>query len=180
MTRMSLFISILVGLLIVLLAGGAAFGSKGGRPAGTNGVPLYVIIEVEWNAGDGLASWTVWGPQWDPVIGGTPLTSCTDCLEIATDYTFRANGKIVQFRETMVSTVNANPQSKQVVLYDPDGDGTYVGSLSSWNYFPWWTGEDNASDALYFDRIDYQVTFDQAGNLVHFRYLEYEHKKLKG
>lgn len=173
-----LCVPILVGLLGVALAGGGVLGSRGGRNIGGTGVPLYVIIEVEWSAGDGLASWTVWGPKWDPQIGGTPLTSCSDCLEIATDYTLRGNGRSIHFDEVMVSTVNANPQSRHVVLFDPDGDGTFVGSLSSWNYFPWWD-EDNGSAAIYFDRIDYEVTLDADGNLVRFYYLQYEHKKLK-
>ena len=178
MHRKWFYLLILLGLLVVSAVGGGVLGSRGGRNIGGNGVPLYVIIEVEWNEGDNLASWTVWGPKWDPQIGGTPLTSCSDCLEISTDYTLHANGKTVHFDEVMVSTVNANPQSRHVVLFDPDGDGTFVGSLSSWNYFPWWD-QDNGSTAIYFDRIDYEVTLDEDGNLVHFYYCQYEHKKLK-
>lgn len=178
MRHRNAYISILVGMMIISIAAGGVFGSNGGRKAGTNGVPLYVIIEVEWNIGDTDASWTVWGPVWEPVIGGTPLIGCTECLEFAYDFIFHGNGKIVHFDEVMVPTVNANPQTRHVVLYDLDEDGTYVGSLSSWNYFPWWD-EDNCSTALYFDRLDYEVTFDEDGNLVHFYYCQYEHKKLK-
>jgi len=178
MRRRNVCFSILVAMMIVLMVAGGALGGRGGRSVGPNGVPLYVIIEVEWNEGDYEASWTVWGPVWEPVIGGTLLTSCTDCLAFDYSFTFHANGKSVHFEEVMVPTVNANPQARHIVLFDPDGDNTYVGSLASWNYFPWWDA-DNASTALYFDRLDYEITFDEDGNLVHFYYCQYEHKKLK-
>ncbi len=31
----------------------------------------------------------------------------------------------------------------------------------------------------HFDRIDYDITFDEQGNVTYFHYLQYEHKKLK-
>ena len=86
----------LAGMMLVLIATCGVLGSNGGRSVGTNGVPLYVIIEVEWNVGDADASWTVWGPVWDPEIGGTLLTSCTNCLAFDYSFTFLANGKIVR------------------------------------------------------------------------------------
>jgi hypothetical protein len=81
----------------------------------------------------------------------------------------------VHFDEVMVETVVGTPQEKHVVLMDKDGDGTYTGSLAAMHYFPW-RGDDTA--VLYFDRIDYEISFDGAGNVVDFHYLQYEHKKL--
>jgi hypothetical protein len=180
MLRKSGLVGAFICLTILIVVSGTALASNGGRNTAATGVPLYVIIEVEWDAAWGWndASWTVWGPIWEPVIGGELITSCDNCLAITGDYTFRANGKIVQFDEVMVPTVTATPQSRHVVLYDFDGDGTYTGSLSSWHYFPWWDA-DNSSAASYFDRIDYEITFDADGNMTHFYYCQYEHKKLK-
>lgn len=140
------------------------------------GVPLYVIIEVDWDGVSANGDWTVWGPKWEPVVGGTLLTSCTDCLEM--NYEFKFKGKTVHFDEVMVPTVVATPQSNHVVLFDKDGDGTYTGSLSAGHYFPWWA-DPNGSEAIYFDRIDYEITFDENGDVKSFHYLQYEHKKLK-
>ncbi|HUW22385.1 MAG TPA: hypothetical protein VMW41_07015 [Candidatus Bathyarchaeia archaeon] len=133
------------------------------------GVPLYVVIEVNWD-GTGDGDWTVWGPKWDPQVGvGAPLTGCTDCLEMNYDFEFK--GKTVQFDEVYVPTVDATPQSHHVVLHDVDGDGTYTGSLSAARY-------EYQEGYLYLDRIDYEASFDEDGNVTNFRYLEYEHKKL--
>ncbi|MFO7928556.1 MAG: hypothetical protein R6U35_02705 [Candidatus Humimicrobiaceae bacterium] len=65
-----------------------------------------------------------------------------------------------------------------MVLKDKDGDGTRTGSLPAAHYFPW-NSDPNASEGLYFDRIEYEITFDQNGNVVDFYYLQYEHKKVK-
>mgnify|MGYP001600448151 CR=1 FL=1 len=140
------------------------------NPGEGNGVPLYVTIEVNWD-GTGDGDWTVWGPKWAPEVGtGTILSSCIDCLEMNYDFVFK--GKTVQFDELYVSGVDATPQTRHVVLQDIDGDGTYTGSLSAERYeFP-------GVDALYMDRIDYEVSFDSDKNLTGFRYLEYEHKKM--
>lgn len=142
------------------------------------GVPLYVIIEVEWDGVSPQGDWTVWGPKWSPEVGGSGviLTSCTDCLDM--NYTFIFKGRTVQFDETYVAAVDATPQTHHVVLHDHDGDGTYTGSLSAAHYFPWAPEADGSWATLYFDRIDYTVTFDENGNVVWFHYLQYEHKKL--
>jgi hypothetical protein len=139
------------------------------------GVPLYVIIGVDWDGVSPNGDWTVWGPKWDPVVGSTPLTSCTDCLAMNYDFTFQGN--TVQFDETMVDTVVATPQSKHVVLHDKDGDGTYTGSLPAMHYFPWTTEPDGSWPTLYFDRLDYEISFDDEGNVTSFHYWQYEHKK---
>ena len=140
------------------------------NPGQGGGIPLYVIIEVNWD-GTGMGDWTVWGPKWNPQVGvGSPLTSCTDCLEM--NYSFVFKGKTVQFDEVYVSGVDATPQVRHVVLQDIDGDGTYTGSLSAERYeFP-------GVNALYMDRIDYEISFDSGRNLTGFQYLEYEHKKM--
>ena len=138
------------------------------------GVPLYVIIEVDWDGVSPKGDWAVWGPVWEPEVGGTLLTSCTDCLDA--NYTFTFRGKTVHFDEVGVSTVVYTPQVRHVVLHDLDGDGTYTGSLSASHYFPW---RPNPEAILYFDRIDYTITFDEDGNVTYFHYLQYEHKKLK-
>ncbi|MEK7410604.1 MAG: hypothetical protein AAB327_04340 [Actinomycetota bacterium] len=134
------------------------------------GVPLFVIIEVNWD-GTGNGDWTLWGPVWDPVVGtGTALTGCTNCLEASYDFVFK--GTTVQFDESYISYVDATPQVRHVVLHDADQDGTYTGSISAERYeFP-------SDRALYMDRIDYEVTFAPDGSVIHFRYLEYEHRKL--
>lgn len=139
------------------------------------GIPLYVIITVDWD-GIGDADWTVWGPKWAPVIGGTPLTSCTDCL--AANYDFVFKGKTVQFDEVFVDTVTATPQVRHIVLHDNDGDGTYTGSEAAEHYFPWRAEADGTWPTLYFDRLDYEVSFDANRNLTGFHYTQYEHKKL--
>lgn len=133
------------------------------------GVPLYVIIEVNWD-GTGNGDWKVWGPKYEPIVGagGTVLAECTDCLEMNYDFEFK--GKTVHFKETYVSTVDGRPQTHNVILTDKDGDGTYTGSLPAARY--------NLQEGyIYLDRIDYEVTFE-AGVPTSMRYLEYEHKKL--
>lgn len=162
-------------VLFVFATAAMAVAAPGGRAVDTPGIPLYVIIEVTWDGVSEAGDWTVWGPKWDPVVGGTPLTSCTDCLEVSYSFTFR--GKTVHFDEIYVDTVVATPQVHHVVLHDR-GDGTYVGSLSSAHYFPWRAEDDGTWPVLYFDRIDYEVTFDGDGNVATFHYLQYEHKKL--
>ena len=141
------------------------------------GIPLYVIIEVDWDGVSAYGDWTVWGPAWDPQVGGTMLTSCTDCLEM--NYEFTCHGKTVHFDEIYVPTVDATPQVHHVVLHDLDGDGTYTGSLSAAHYFPWRPESDGSWAVLYFDRIKYNITFDGDGNVTDFHYLQYEHKKLE-
>jgi hypothetical protein len=146
------------------------------------GIPLYVIIEVTWDGDpshDG--SWTVYGPKWDPVVGGPILASCPSgpvgtCLEM--DYEFTFHGKTVHFDEVMVEGVEATPQESHVVLRDKDGDGTYNGSLAAAHYFPWRAEPDGTWAVLYFDRIEYEISFDADGNVLNFYYLQYEHKKL--
>lgn len=167
---------ILVGIL-VSVAAAPALGARGGRSTAAPGVPLYVIIEVAWDGVSSQGSWMVWGPKWNPVVGTVLLTGCTNCL--AMNYTFTFHGKTVHFDETMVSGVRATPQSSHVVLFDNDGDGTYTGSLSASHYFPWRAEPDGTWAVLYFDRLDYEITFDENGQVTSFYYLQYEHKKLK-
>lgn len=167
---------IILAAVAALSAGAISLATAKGINNPT-GVPLYVIIEVGWDGVSPKGSWTVWGPKWDPVVGGTPLTSCEDCLEMNYEFTF--HGKTVHFDEIMVPTVRATPQESHVVLHDKDGDGTYTGSLSASHYFPWRPESDGSQAVLYFDRIDYEVSFDADGNVKDFHYLQYEHKKLK-
>lgn len=141
------------------------------------GIPLYVIIEVDWDGVSPEGDWTVWGPAWNPVVGGTILAGCSDCLEMNYEFTFR--GKTVHFDEIYVPGVDATPQVHHVVLHDRDGDGTYTGSLSAAHYFPWRAELDGSWAVLYFDRIEYDITFDEDGNVTDFHYLQYEHKKLE-
>lgn len=167
-----------VAVLALLLVGTsvtAALAGVGGIDD-PPGVPLYVIIEVEWDGVSPKGDWTVWGPKWDPVVGGTMLTGCTGCLEM--NYTFTFRGKTVHFDEVMVEGVRATPQTSHVVLHDKDGDGTYTGSLAAGHYFPWAPEPDDSWAILYFDRIDYEIAFHDDGNVIDFRYLQYEHKKL--
>lgn len=166
-----------LAIVSVLLLGLTAMPVIAGE-AGINnppGNPLYVIIEVNWDGVSANGDWTVWGPKWDPQVGTGPvLSSCTDCLDM-TNYAFTFQGKTVHFDEVMVEGVTATPQVHHVVLTDKDGDGTYTGSLAASHYFPWGA----APDAInYFDRIDYEITFDGDGDVTAFRYLQYEHKKL--
>ncbi len=166
---------LMAAVALLMLATLAGSGLAGGinDPLG---VPLYVIIEVDWDGVSADGDWTVWGPKWDPVVGGTPLTSCTDCLEM--NYEFTCRGKTLLFDETMVPAVVGTPQVSQVVLMDLDGDGTYTGSLSASHYFPWGPEGDGTWPILYFDRIDYDVTVDENCTVTDFHYLQYEHKKL--
>jgi len=141
------------------------------------GVPLYVIIEVDWDGVSLDGNWTVWGPEWAPEVGvGSLLASCADCLKMNYDFIFKGN--TVQFDEVMVDTVTATPQERHVVLHDKDGDGTYNGSLPAGHYFAWAPEPDGTWPILYFDRIDYELTFED-GDLKDFHYLQYEHKKLE-
>lgn len=153
-----------------------AVGVKAKGVSDSNGIPLYVIIEVDWDGVAQMGNWTVWGPVFEPVLGGTLLTSCTNCLEMNYDFTFKGN--TVQFDETFVDTVQATPQVRHVVLHDKDGDGTYMGSLPAWHYFPWRAETDGSWAKLYFDSYDYELTFAEDGTLTHFHYVQYEHKKL--
>lgn len=140
------------------------------------GIPLYVIIEVDWDGVSPAGDWKVWGPKWNPSVGGTPLTSCTDCLDM--NYNFKFVGKTVQFDEIFVDTVVATPQVRHVVLHDNDGDLTYTGSETAEHYFPWAPESDGSYAKLYFDRLEYEVTFDENQNVTDFHYTQYEHKKL--
>jgi hypothetical protein len=163
---------------MVLAATPVLAGAGGGGINNPSGNPLYVIIEVNWDGSDDWGDWTVWGPIWDPEVGtGTVLTACTDCLDM-TNYAFTFCGGTVHFDEVMVDTVDATPQAHHVVLMDKDGDGTYTGSLAASHYFPWRAEPDGSWAINYFDRIDYEVTFDSNGDMTDFRYLQYEHKKL--
>lgn len=167
---LSLFIAVFA--LFVLVIGVKAAGIND-----PDGVPLYVIIEVNWNGLSDKADWAVWGEKWNPEVGvGSPLTSCTNCLDANYEFTFKGN--TVQFDEVFVDTVEATPQVRHVVLHDNDGDGTYTGSLSAWHYLPWRAEPDGTWPKLYFDRLDYELTFNEDGDLTNFHYLQYEHKKL--
>jgi hypothetical protein len=132
------------------------------------GFPLYVIIEVDWDGITPMGDWTVWGPKWDPVTGGTPLTACTNCVGVDYDFTF--HGRTVQFDEVYVPGVIAYPQVRHVVLHEEkDEPGVYTGSLPAECYeFPSRVG-------AFHDRIDYRIEFDGDGSVVDFHYLEYEH-----
>lgn len=167
-------------LLAILIAPMASVSAR--SVDDPSGIPLYVIIEVQWDGNVAHdASWTVHGPKWAPTIDGPVLAQCPigpvgTCL--AANYEFAFSGKTVQFDEVFVDTVNASPQVRHVVLQDVDGDGTYTGSLSAWHYDAWAPEPDGSYATLYFDSYDYQVTFDQAGNVTNFYYVQYEHKKL--
>ena len=161
--NLSMFLTVLSLVACLTFVGTASAGGIDDPP----GFPLYVIIEVNW---DGIASkgdWTVWGPKWDPEVGiGVILTSCTNCLDVEYEFTFR--GKTVHFDEIYVPGVDAHPQIRHVILQDKDGDGVYTGSLSAEHYtFP--TGRRCK------DRIDYEIEFDEDGNIIDFYYLQYEH-----
>jgi hypothetical protein len=173
MKRKSLLAVVAVLALLILSASVALAGGIDDPP----GVPLYVIIQVDWDGVSDYGDWTVWGPAWDPQVGGTLLTACTECLEMNYEFTFR--GKTVHFDEIYVPTVEATPQVHHVVLHDVDGDGMYTGSLSAAHYFSWRAEPDGSWAVLYFDRIDYTIAFDGDGNVTAFHYLQYEHKKLK-
>lgn len=174
-----LILTLALALLLGLVATPVLAGGGGGGINNPPGNPLYVIIEVNWDGVSANGDWTVWGPKWAPVVGtgGTVLASCTDCLDMS-GYTFTFHGKTVHFDEVMVPNVHATPQESHVVLTDKDGDGTYTGSLAAGHYFPWAPEPDDSWAIGYFDRIDYEITFDSAGNVTDFRYLQYEHKKL--
>ena len=167
----------ILAVAFVLLLGLTAMPVIAGE-GGINNPPgnlLYVIIEVNWDGVSANGDWTVWGPAWAPVVGTGPvLASCTDCLDMS-NYAFTFHGKTVHFDEVMVEGVHATPQESHVVLTDKDGDGTYTGSLAAGHYFPW---RDPPDAIHYFDRIDYEITFDGDGNVTDFSYLQYEHKKL--
>lgn len=181
------FLSVLFVLVLVLsfsLVTAVPVAAARGGGGGINdplGNPLYVIIEVTWDGDftdadqDGYqdsTTWTVWGPEWAPVVGGTILAQATDCFDMGV-YTFTFHGKTVHFDEEYVSGVDACPQVHHVVLHDIDGDGKYTGSDPASKYtFPTRPGE------LYHDRIDYEITFDSFGAVTNFRYLEYEHRKM--
>ncbi|MBA7701119.1 hypothetical protein ES703_109850 [subsurface metagenome] len=180
------FISILLALVLVLVMATPVMAAKGGG-GGINdppGNPLFVIIEVTWDGdltdgnNDGCAdssTWTVWGPAWAPVVGGTTILAgpSTDALDMS-GYTFTFHGKTVHFDEAYVSGVDACPQVHHVVLHDKDGDLTYTGSDPASKY----TFPPSRPDRIgvFHDRIDYEITFDSiSGSVTHFRYLEYEH-----
>ena len=173
-------------VMSVVPTGSVMAGGGGGGIDNPPGIPLYVIIEVTWDGNPAHAgSWTVWGPIWDPVMGTGPiLASCpgggapSTCLDMS-NYQFTLRGKTLQFDEVMVPGVRATPQTSHVVLKDLDGDMTYTGSLAAGHYFPWAPEPDGSWAILYFDRIDYDVTGNSAGQVVQFHYLQYEHKKLK-
>ena len=179
----------ILAVALVLLLGLTAMPVIAGEGGINNppGNPLYVIIEVTWDGtltdadNDGnhdSSTWTVWGPEWAPVVGILPaLALATDCFDMS-GYTFTFRGKTVHFDEVMVEGVHATPQESHVVLTDKDGDGTYTGSLAAGHYFPWAPEPDGSWSIGYFDRIDYEITFDGDGNVTNFRYLQYEHKKL--
>jgi len=176
-----LMIALAITALVAILAG--VVPASAGGIDDPPGIPLYVIIEVTWDgdpAHDG--SWTVYGPPFGPPsVDGPILSSCPigpvgSCLEMNYEFTFR--GKTVHFDEIYVPAVEATPQVHHVVLHDLNGDGTYTGSLSAAHYFPWRPESDGSWAVLYFDRIEYDITFDGDGNVTDFHYLQYEHKKL--
>jgi hypothetical protein len=170
-----LMIALAITALVAILAG--VVPASAGGIDDPPGVPLYVIIEVDWDGVSDYGDWTVWGPAWDPEVGGTMLTGCTNCLEM--NYEFTCHGKTVHFDEIYVPAVDATPQVHHVVLHDLDGDGIYTGSLSAAHYFPWRAEPDGSWAVLYFDRIEYDIAFDEDCNVTDFHYLQYEHKKLE-
>lgn len=90
-------------------------------------------------------------------------------------FTYQVVGRTLQFDEVYVPGVDATPQTRHAVLKDVDGDGAYSGSLAAARYT--WAGSDPSS-TLYHDRIDYEITVTN-GAITAYRYLEYEHKKLR-
>jgi hypothetical protein len=178
--KKELFATLLTAILIFSATTSVMAAKDGAGIDDPPGIPLYVIIEVSWDGTGDYGDWTVWGPKWDPLLGGTLLTTCTECLDMSNyEFSFRGNGKTVHFEEVMVPTVLATPQTKHVVLRDDDGDGTYIGSLTAMHYFPWRPEPDGSFAVLYFDRIDYEIAFDNEGNVIDFYYVQYEHKKLE-
>lgn len=168
--KRSIFAMLVLLVLLLVIGLPAVAGGGGGGINNPAGVPLYVIIEVDWDGQSAKGDWTVWGPRWDPSVGGTVLASCTACL--AMNYQFTFHDKTVQFDEAYVSGVDATPQIHHVVLRDVNGDGTYTGSLSAARYTY------DPAAILYLDRIDYTITFDEDDQVTTFRYLQYEHKKM--
>src|SRR5574340_1028715 len=102
----------LVALFLGVLVFAANYLKLSTKVAGledSKGMPLYVIIEVNWD-GVGNGDWKVWGPKYAPVVGtGTVLSECTKCLEM--NYNFEFKGKTVHFTETYVSTVDGRPEA---------------------------------------------------------------------
>jgi len=180
--------SILFALVLVLsfsLATAVPVAAARGGEAGINdppGNPLFVIIEVTWDGNwtdadsDGFqdsTTWTVWGPAWTPVVGGTVLAQDADCFDMSV-YTFTFHGKTVHFDEAYVSSVDACPQVHHIVLHDKDGDLKYTGSDPASKY----TFPPSRPDRIgvFHDRIEYEITFSSiGGSVTDFRYLEYEH-----
>jgi len=65
MKNRAVLVVFVVAVLLLLVGLETALAAKGGQgpQINTRGVPLYVIIEVEWNAAIDLSeqgSWTVW------------------------------------------------------------------------------------------------------------------------
>ncbi len=175
----AVFVALLAGGAIPAVAAGGQSSHGIDNPAGN---PLYVIIEQVWDGNPAhAASWTVWGPRYAPELGSGPiLASCpaggapSSCIDMS-GFSFVLKGNTMQLDETYVPGVDATPQTHHVVLHDVDGDGVYTGSLSAERYV--YVGS-NPSGTLYHDRIDYQVTVTD-GAVTAYRYLEYEHKKVK-
>lgn len=173
-----LSLALVVALSAPLMAGGQNDKAKGIDDPG--GFPLYVIREVEWDVSDAgnSASWTVWGPKWDPEIdGGVILSECDDCLDLSKDFTFKGK-HTVHFTIPYVAAVEATPQERRAVGKDFDGDGTYTGSISAWHYFSW-REEKGPGQDQYMDKIEYWLTFNDDNELTHYRHLAYQHTKVK-
>lgn len=81
---MKKIIIFIIVLAVMLLGSASTIGVQ--EIDDPSGVPLYVIIEASWDGSSEYGDWTVWGPLWDPEVGGTMLAVCTSCLEMNYDF----------------------------------------------------------------------------------------------
>jgi len=169
--KKGLFLSVSC-LLLILLASGTAMGAQGGGNAERTGIPLYAIVELKWDAewGYDKADEYRWGPRWAPQIGGELIRYEPNWIELPQDFRFIANGAAVHFVDCSIWET-ATPPCRRVTLHDFDGDGTYTGSVPFWR-----TG--TSPGAMYFDLWEYELDFDEDGNLLHFYKCKYAYKKL--
>jgi hypothetical protein len=150
--------------LVVLLAFGTILQAQN---TGVAAPKLYVIIEAVWESGGcSRATWYMWGPQWEPEIGGVIL-QVRECYEQVPDEFIFVGGRTVRFKysDPWESCI---PVPKLVVLHDIDGDGTYTGSLRHWITDP-------RESRWFVSDIDFELTFDGDHNLIRYYYCHYDY-----